>query len=65
MIKIPELEELVGMGRNRPWTGEEESVVRTYYGRVPTQRLASYLNRTLSSVQNKVQRMGLSGEGCE
>lgn len=65
MFKIPELEELVGTNPYRPWTGEEESVIRAYYGRVPTKRLAEYLDRTLSSVQNKAQRMGLRRGGYE
>lgn len=63
MIKIPELEEYVGMRDRMPWTGEEEAVLRSYYGRIPTSKLAEYLNRTLSSVQNKAQRMSLKSGG--
>lgn len=61
-ITIPELEEAAMnfSPRNKPWTEEDEAVMREYYGRVSVQKLADYLNRSRGSVTNKAQEMGIA-----
>jgi hypothetical protein len=53
-IIIPELEELVETQSLRKyWTIEEETILKQYYGRVPTHELAKYLGRTKHAVEIK------------
>jgi len=58
---IPELEEIAATYQPKGiWTPEDVAVLRTYYGRVPTSKLAVYLKRKHSSITNKAQELGLS-----
>jgi predicted Zn-dependent protease len=56
---IPELEEIA---KNDPgyrlWSDHEVRILRSYYGRIPTRKLAEYLNRTVGSVQIKARMLG-------
>ena len=53
-ITIPELEELIDTHNPRKyWTLEEETILKQYYGRVPTHELAKYLGRTKHAVEIK------------
>ena len=66
-ISIPELDELVGTTRlKKPFSQEEQAIVRKYYGKVPTKDIALALTkrfgvtRTCISVQKQASKMGLS-----
>lgn len=62
-IIIPELEEAM---RNyqphyRPWTLEEEAIMRKYFGKVQPKVLAGHLHRSKYSIDSKAAIMGLTG----
>lgn len=41
------------------WTSEQEQYLKRNYGRIPTYRVAKYVDKTARSVQAKAYRMGL------
>jgi len=61
VVSVPELDELIRTTKPRsvPWTENDESVMRQYYGKVSAKELAKYLGRRLSAVTNKARYMGL------
>jgi len=59
-LVVPELELLVRTPQYRPWTPEEDAVVRAYYGRVPVAALGGHLGRTADSVGMRAHRLGSS-----
>jgi transcriptional regulator of aromatic amino acid metabolism len=59
---VPELEPFVGETRNKKWTPYEENVLKTYYGKVPAEKISEYLGRTLTSILNKARNMGIRSE---
>jgi hypothetical protein len=63
-IIIPELEEAarVYVPKYRDWSEEDLAILRTYYKRVPTARLATYLKRSVNSVQQVAARIGIHGD---
>lgn len=63
-ITIPEFEEWIERnGVNfRPWTPDEEDILQTYYGRIPTPMLAKKLQRTIKAVNEKARRMGIRAD---
>ena len=44
-IIVPELEEVARTFPKRPWTKEEDDVVRAYYGKVPNTAISRYLKK--------------------
>lgn len=62
-IIVPELEAIAESydPRAKRWTEEEERVLAVYYKRVPAEAIAKHLGRSIGSVQNKAQNMGLMG----
>jgi|WetSurMetagenome_2_1015567.scaffolds.fasta_scaffold415099_2 hypothetical protein len=63
-IVIPEFEEWIkthGVAF-RPWTEQEESILREYYGKIPTKMIAHKLNRSIKSVQEKARREGICAD---
>ena len=57
-VVVPELEALMGNTTMRKyWTAEDEAIVRKYYGKVPTEKLAKQIGRTLEAVQNKANKL--------
>ena len=56
-IIIPELEE--SEPPIRYWTEREEAILRKYYGKADTKKIAEYLGRTIRAVKHKVINMGL------
>ncbi|MEM4958445.1 MAG: hypothetical protein QXX12_01045 [Nanopusillaceae archaeon] len=58
---IPELEEALQRAtrRYRPWTPEEEAILRRYYRWGMARHIAQYLNRPLASVYWKAAELGL------
>lgn len=61
-IIVPELEEAarIYVPKQRDWTDEEKATVREYYGRVPIQKLAGYLKRSTTGIQQMAVRLGIS-----
>jgi hypothetical protein len=61
-IIIPELEEAARIytPKHRGYTDEELSVISEYYGRVPTIKLAGYLKRSVTGIQQQASRLGIS-----
>jgi hypothetical protein len=57
---VPELEAELGTLR-RPWTAEEDAVLRAYYGRVPSSKIAAHLGRQIGGVHSRAIRMGIRG----
>lgn len=41
------------------WTKEQEQYLKRNYGRIPTYRVAKYVDRTPYAVNTKARRMGL------
>lgn len=65
-ILIPELEEAIEQGKTgkfgRGWSDKEIAILQKYYGRVDTALILPYLpGRTVSQIQNKAGRLGISG----
>jgi len=60
-ITIPELED--SPPTRRMWTEREESVLRKYYGRTDTRKIADYLGRSTDAVHGKAQNLGLVYSG--
>jgi len=62
-IIVPELEAIAESydPRAKRWTKEEERVLEAYYRRVPPEAIADHLGRSIGSVRNKAQDMGLMG----
>ena len=61
-VCVPELEALVGTSRAYSlWSEADMAVLDRYYGRVPTKAIAAQLGRSLGSVTNKAQSIGLQG----
>jgi hypothetical protein len=57
-VVVPELEALMGSHTTRKyWTAEDEAIVRKYYGKVPTEKLAKQIGRTIEAVQNKANKL--------
>ncbi len=56
-VVIPELEQHVTMrgGVWNAWTAEEDAVLRAYYGRVPCDKIAEYLNKTFPHVRPRTR----------
>lgn len=59
-IVIPELEEFVGKQYRPKWSEEEDAVLISYYGRVPTKKIAEHLDRSHNAVQRRAASLGLS-----
>lgn len=59
-LVIPELEESVQT--RRYWTEEEDSVIRRYYGKADSGKIAAHLNRTKRAVQNRASDLGVSNK---
>lgn len=57
-ITIPELEE--SEPAKRYWTDEEDAVLRQYYGRADTVKIAGYLKRTKRAVENRASILGIT-----
>jgi hypothetical protein len=66
LIIIPELEKMASETRKTYWTEREILILREYYGKLPTKKLAEYLSRSITSVTNKAQTLGLQRNirGC-
>ena len=59
-LVIPELEKIAAQGiSKKPWTDDEEAILRQYNGRVSRVDIAKYLGRSVPSVTNKAQYLGL------
>lgn len=59
-IVVPELEEAAKSYDPRGWRGEEEDLMRAYWGRVHPAKLAKHLSRhTVEAIRCKAKRMGL------
>jgi hypothetical protein len=56
-VRIPELEE--APMRYRFWAEHEIEILKEYYGRSDVRKIAEYLDRTISGVQNKAHSLGL------
>lgn len=56
-VCIPELEE--APMSYRFWAEHEIEILNEYYGRADVRKIAEYLDRTISSVQNKARNLGL------
>lgn len=62
-ITVPELEEIAKSFHPRDWTEETSAIVRTYYGRVPTETLQTFLKekyntyKSLNAIRKKAQAM--------
>ena len=54
---IPELEE--STPSRQYWTAEEDSILRSYYGKAKNREIADYLKRSLRSVENRARILGL------
>lgn len=54
---IPELEE--STTSRHYWTAEEDSILRSYYGKANVRDIAKHLKRTLRSVENRARILGL------
>jgi hypothetical protein len=64
-IIIPELEEAAENYKPKlVWTETDLAVLKKYYGKVSTARLAAYLHRTGTSVQQKAVLMNLKVRGA-
>ena len=48
--------------RSRPWSKEEEKLIKKYYKRMPVKVLAKKLNRPVSSVERKASRLDCMGD---
>lgn len=61
-VRIPELEKEMAKfkPRTRFWTDDEIVVLKKYYGRVPTKKLAEYLKRSGSGVRCKAQTLSMN-----
>lgn len=62
-IVIPEFEEYIkrfGIHKYKIWSEQEESVIRNYYGVIPTSMLAEYLGRSIKAIQDKAAMMGVT-----
>lgn len=62
-IRIPEFEEYIqkfGIHKYRVWSEQDENILRTYYGIIPTHMLAAHLDRSIKSVQDKACSMGIT-----
>jgi len=61
-IVIPELEEAARhfTPKNRDYTENEIATIKKYYGRVPTAKLAHYLKRSVTGIQQQAVRLGIS-----
>lgn len=59
---IPELEEIPDYTpRNREWTDLEIAKLKRYWGRKPKPSIAAALDRTVSSLEQKVSHLKQSG----
>jgi hypothetical protein len=45
---------------NKPYSKEDEDLIRRYYGKADTEIIAKKLGRNKSNIQNKAARMGLT-----
>lgn len=61
VIFVPELEDAPDH-RNRIWTRREEKILEKYYLKKSAIDIATYLNRSLSAVQNKARMLFLSNK---
>jgi len=62
-IKIPELErEAEKYSLVTYWTEDEIQILKKYYGRVPTQKLASFLNRSYEATKCKAKALGIKAK---
>lgn len=63
-IKIPEFEEYIESHsiHYRSWSPEEEDVLARYYGLIPPKVLAKRLGRTVKSIRDKADAMGISAK---
>lgn len=64
-VTIPEFEEWIekhGVAF-RPWTEQEEEILFSYYGKIPTKMLAAKLNRSIKAINEKARRMNISAMG--
>ena len=43
--------------RSKPWTDDEVAVLKKYYGRVPIDKLAETLGRSMMSAQRKASML--------
>ncbi len=57
-IIIPELEDAPDTDY-RQWSQKEEAILRRYYGKKRVADIAKYLNRSITSINGKANRMGL------
>lgn len=57
-ITVPELEE--SQSEYRMWTEREIAILRKYYGKAKTGKIAEVLKRSKSAVQAKALELGLS-----
>ncbi|HOK27558.1 MAG TPA: hypothetical protein PLI21_00860 [Methanomassiliicoccaceae archaeon] len=57
-IVVPELEE--STSNYRMWTEREIAILRKYYGKADTRRIAEVLNRSKNAVQSKAVELGLT-----
>lgn len=46
---------------HKPYSKEDEDLIRRYYGNVDTDIIAKKLGRNRNNIQNKAARMGLTG----
>lgn len=47
----------------RPWSREEDAIIRKYYGKHGSRRTAQALKRTITSVQHRALKLGVPGHG--
>ena len=59
VLTLPDLDALMKAPRYRFWADKEEATMSKYYGKVPTRELAMAMGRSISSVRNKADLMGL------
>lgn len=59
-IIVPELEKLVGSYTTPKWSAKDEATLKRYYRKVPHDKLAKHLGRTVDSLTRKAQRMGVA-----
>ena len=64
-IVIPELEKCPDNEFNRPWTADDLAILVKYYPIKKTIDVANYLERSVYSLRNKANALGLKkGDGC-
>jgi hypothetical protein len=62
-IVIPELEEAARyfVPKQRDYSPTELATIKKYYLRVPTPKLAAYLKRSVTGIQQQACRLGITG----